>query len=93
MSEQTKPHMYYWVNDNGGFEWEILIEGVYETYPDGTSLVQDLAVTHYSQTKTIIDEDLVPAEIIAFAEALLEDTQTYVDIQKDYEEIYLEGQK
>ena len=87
MSETNKPHMYYWVFDNDGFEWEILIEGVYETYPDGTSLVQDLVVAHYSQTKTIIDEDLVPAEITEFAEALLEDTQTYVDIQKDYEEI------
>ena len=89
MSETNKPHMYYWVNDERGFEWEILIEGVYETYPDGTSLVQDLDVTHYSQNKIITDVSLVPAEIIAFAEALLEDTQTYVDIQKDYEEIGL----
>jgi hypothetical protein len=93
MSEQTKPHMYYWVDDEKGFEWEILIEGVYETYPDGNNIVADLDVAHYSQNKIITDASLVPAEILAFAEALLEDTQTYVDIQKDYEEIYLEGQK
>ena len=86
MSETNKPHMQYWVNDEMGFEWEILLEGVYESYPDGTSIVADLDVAHYSQTKTIIDEDLVPAEIIAFAESLLDDKDTYLEIQKDYEE-------
>jgi hypothetical protein len=93
MTEETKPHMYYWVNDNGGFEWEILLEGVYESYPDGNNIVADLDVAHYSQNKIITDASLVPAEIIAFAEALLDDKDTYLEIQKDYEEIYLEGQK
>jgi hypothetical protein len=91
----TRPSQCYWVNDEMGIEWRVLIEGDYETYPDGFSQVVDLEVISY--TKITVDENIlvetvvtnpnyVPQEIVDFAETLCEDTQTYKDVQESYEE-------
>ena len=91
----NKPHMFYWTKDEAGTEWEILLVGDYETFDDGDAIVSDLDVKHYAKTtidegitiKTIIDNpEYVPDEIVGFADALLDDKDTYLDIQKEYEE-------
>ena len=94
----NKPHMYYWTNDETGTEWEILLVGDYEVFEDGDAIVSELEVKHYAKTtidegikvKTYIDNFLyVPEEIVVFAETLLDDKDTYIDIQREYEK---EGQ-
>lgn len=77
--------MYYWVNDSMNREWEILIQGEYEAYPDGESVVTELEVVYYSLNNDKHSIDLVPQEIIDFAEMLMESPQTYIDMQRDYE--------
>lgn len=83
----AKPHMYYWTKDNIGREWRILLEGNYEEYEDGNNIVADLdAVEYYLTTNNeVYPLSRVPEEISGFAECLLDDGDTYLDIQKDYE--------
>ena len=91
----NKPHMYYWTKDEVGTEWEILLQGDYETFDDGDAIVSELEVVHYA--KRVTDEGItfltyvnnflyVPEEIVSFAETLMDDKNTYLDIQKEYEE-------
>ena len=87
-----KPYMYYWTKDDLDHEWRILIAGDYESYPDGDSIVVDLtAVEYYLMTDSkAYPEANVPDEITAFVEALLDDKDTYLEIQKSYEDDYCE---
>jgi len=94
-AKMNKPHMYYWTKDEVGTEWEILLVGDYEMFEDGDAIVSDLDVKHYAKItidegvkiKTYIDNpEYVPDEIVGFADTLLDDKDTYLDIQKDYEE-------
>jgi hypothetical protein len=87
--------MYYWTKDEVGTEWEILLVGDYEMFEDGDAIVSELEVKHYAKItidegikiKTYIDNpEYVPDEIVGFAEVLMDDKDTYLDIQKDYEE-------
>ena len=83
----TKPSMYYLTKDDLGHEWRILLQGEYEEYADGNNIVSELeAIEYYLMT----DEKAYPAthvpDVIAeFVEMLLDDKDTYVDIQKAYE--------
>jgi len=86
-----KPHMYYWTKDELNREWEILLEGEYEEYPDGNNIVADLDVTHYKLNKVIVPVGLVPQEVLDFAEMLLDSTDTYTDIQREWELVYKRG--
>lgn len=90
----SKPSMCYWVNDETGTEWEVLLEGDYETFDDGDAIVSELYVKHYAKitidegikVKIYIDNFLyVPEEIVVFAETLMDDKDTYIDIQREYE--------
>ena len=83
-----RPHMYYWVNDELGREWEVLLEGDYESYSDGGNIVSELDVTHYKLNKVIVPVGLVPQEVVDFAEMLLDSSDTYTDIQREYEMVY-----
>jgi hypothetical protein len=87
----NKPHMYYWTEDDLGHQWRILIQGEYESYPDGNNIVADLeAVEYFLMTdEKAYPETNVPDEITGFVESLLDDKDTYLDIQSGYEE---EGQ-
>ena len=87
-----RPHMYYWVNDELGREWEILLEGEYEEYPDGNNIVADLEVTHYKMDKVEVpDGTRLPQEVVDFVEMLFDSTDTYTDIQREYEMVYKRG--
>jgi len=81
----NRPHMYYWVKDELGREWRLLIEGDYESYPDGNNIVSELEITEYYLKGKIYNEASVPEEISAFGESLVEDVDTYKDIQREYE--------
>jgi hypothetical protein len=83
--------MYYWTKDDLDHEWRILIAGEYERYPDGNNIVADLeAVEYYLMTDSkAYPSTHVPDVILEFVEALLDDKDTYLDIQRGYEE---EGQ-
>jgi hypothetical protein len=84
--------MYYWVNDELGREWEILLEGEYEEYPDGNNIVADLEVTHYKMDKVEVpDGTRLPQEVVDFVEMLFDSTDTYTDIQREYEMVYKRG--
>jgi len=83
--------MYYWTKDELNREWEILLEGEYEEYPDGNNIVADLDVTHYKLNKVIVPVGLVPQEVLDFAEMLLDSTDTYTDIQREWELVYKRG--
>lgn len=83
-----KPHMYYWVNDKLGREWEILLEGEYEEYPDGNNIVADLEIVRYRLDKVVMLDGSIPQEVVDFAEALLDSPDTYTDIQREYEMVY-----
>ena len=83
-----KPHMYYWVNDELGREWEILLEGEYEEYPDGNNIVADLEIVRYRLNKVVMLDGSIPQEIVDFAEMLLDSSDTYTDIQREYEMVY-----
>ncbi len=86
-----KPHMYYWTKDELNREWEVLLEGEYEEYPDGNNIVADLDVTHYKLNKVIVPVGLVPQEVLDFAEMLLDSSDTYTDIQREWELVYKRG--
>ena len=87
-----RPHMYYWVNDELGREWEVLLEGEYEEYPDGNNIVADLYVVHYKLNKVEVpDGTRLPQEVVDFAEMLLDSSDTYTDIQREYEMVYKRG--
>lgn len=81
----NKPHMYYWTKDEADREWRILLVGEYESYPDGNNIVADLYVAEYYYNGKIYSEELVPDEISGFADSLLDDVDTYKDIQREYE--------
>ena len=83
-----RPHMYYWTKDELNREWEVLLEGDYESYADGGNIVSELDVTHYKLNKEIVAVDLVPQEVLDFAEMLLDSTDTYTDIQREWELVY-----
>lgn len=87
----TRPHMYYWTKDELNREWEVLLEGEYEEYPDGNNIVADLDVTHYKLNKVIVPVGLVPQEVLDFAEMLLDSSDTYTDIQREWELVYKRG--
>jgi hypothetical protein len=83
----TKPAMYYWTKDDLGHEWRILLQGEYEEYEDGNNIVTELEAT---ESYLMTDEKAYPAThtpdvIQDFVEALLDDKDTYVDIQRAYE--------
>ena len=84
----TNPHMYYWAKDSIGREWRILLVGIYEEYEDGNNIVADLDVDEYylMTNNEIYPLSRVPEEISGFVEALLDDKDTYLDIQREYEE-------
>ena len=81
------PHMYYWTKDDRGHEWRILLVGQYENYEDGNNIVSELyAAEYYSLTdEKTYPEEGVPDEISGFADSLLDDKDTYLDIQREYE--------
>jgi hypothetical protein len=79
------PHMYYWTKDEADREWRILLVGEYESYPDGNNIVADLYVAEYYYNGKTYSEELVPDEISGFADSLLDDKDTYLDIQREYE--------
>lgn len=85
-----KPHMYYWVKDNLGREWRVLVEGEYESYPDGNNIVSELTAVEYYLNEFffagIKREEEVPPEILGFIESVLDDHKTYTEIQREYEE-------
>ena len=90
----NRPSMCYWVNDETGTEWEILLVGDYETFDDGDAIVSELEVKHYAKIKTdeaitfktiITNPEYVPDEITGFADSLMDDKDTYIDIQREYE--------
>ena len=83
--------MYYWTKDELNREWEVLLEGEYEEYPDGNNIVADLDVTHYKLNKVIVPVGLVPQEVLDFAEMLLDSSDTYTDIQREWELVYKRG--
>ena len=88
----TKPHMYYWYEEENGTKWELLIEGDYEKYEDGTAGVVDLDVKYYAKVITegvvsLVHEENVPDEILGFAESLLDSPTTEIEIQQGYEEV------
>jgi len=84
----TKPKMYYWTKDSLGHEWRILLQGEYEEYPDGNNIVSDLeAIEYYLLTDDkAYPPTHVPDVISEFVEMLLDDKDTYVDVQRAYEE-------
>jgi len=86
-----KPHMYYWTKDNLDHEWRILLVGEYEKYEDGNNIVSELDVAEYwlVTDEKAYPETHVPDEISAFVDSLLDDKDTYIDIQREYEK---EGQ-
>jgi len=80
------PHMYYWTKDELDKEWRILLVGNYEKLEGGTAIVADLDVAEYWAEGEIYPPSRVPDEISGFVESLLEDKDTYIDIQREYEE-------
>jgi hypothetical protein len=80
------PHMYYWTKDELDREWRILLVGIYEKYEDGNNIVSELDVAEYWLEGEIYPPSRVPNEIRAFVEMLLDDKDTYTDIQREYEE-------
>lgn len=87
----NKPHMYYWTKDSLDHEWRILLVGDYETFEDGDAIVSELEVSEYwlVTDEKAYPETHVPDEIRAFADSLLDEKDTYIDIQREYEK---EGQ-
>jgi len=89
----TKPHMFYWYEDEEGSKWELLLEGEYEKYEDGNNIVSELYVKYYAKKKTsseievyvLIPEQEVPDEVLGFAEMLMDDHKTSLEIQREYE--------
>lgn len=83
--------MYYWTKDNLDHEWRILLVGEYEKYEDGNNIVSELDVAEYwlVTDEKAYPETHVPDEISGFVEMLLDDKDTYIDIQREYEK---EGQ-
>jgi hypothetical protein len=85
------PHMYYWTKDELGREWRILLVGIYEEYSDGDNIVADLDVAEYWLEGTIYNPADVPDEISGFVDSLLDSSDTYTDIQREYEMVYKRG--
>lgn len=83
--EGAQPHAFYSLDDKKGESWEILIEGDYEAYADGNDIVTDLRVGYYMTKGERVDESRVPAEILDFVEALMEDPNTYTEMVYNYE--------
>jgi hypothetical protein len=81
----NNPHMYYWTKDELDREWRILLVGIYEKYEDGNNIVSELDVAEYWLEGEIYNPADVPDEISGFAESLLDDKDTYLDIQREYE--------
>lgn len=81
----NKPHMYYWVKDELDREWRVLLVGIYEKFEDGTAIVSELDVVEYYLEGKIYTPTDVPDEISGFVESLLDDVDTYKDIQREYE--------
>ena len=83
--------MYYWIKDNLDHEWRVLLVGEYEKYEDGNNIVSELDVAEYwlVTDEKAYPETNVPDEIRAFVDSLLDDKDTYIDIQREYEK---EGQ-
>jgi len=89
----TKPHMFYWYEDGEGSKWELLLEGEYEAYEDGNNIVSELYVKYYAKKSTsseievyvFIPEQEVPDEVLGFAEMLMDDPNTYLEIRAGYE--------
>lgn len=84
----NNPHMYYWIKDDNGREWRLLLVGDYEKYEDGNNIVSELYVAEYWLCEgegIAIGENAAPIEIRAFGEALLDNKDTYLDIQREYE--------
>jgi len=83
----TNPHMYYWTKDELGHEWRILLVGIYEEYEDGNNIVSELDVAEYYLVtdNEIYPPSRVPDEIVGFAEVLMDDPTTYLEIRAGYE--------
>jgi DNA-binding ferritin-like protein (Dps family) len=81
--------MYYWVKDELDREWRVLLVGIYEKFEDGTAIVSELDVVEYYLEGKIYTPADVPDEITGFVDSLLDDKDTYIDIQREYEK---EGQ-
>ena len=79
------PHMYYWTKDSLDHEWRILLVGDYETFEDGDAIVSELDVAEYWLEGKIYTPTDVPDEITGFVDSLLDDKDTYIDIQREYE--------
>lgn len=92
----TKTVLGYFANDNLGREWRVTLQGEYESYPDGNNIVSELRPVEYFLTdgngtreSFNFPESEVPQEILDFVEALLDDKDTYLEVQANYEK----GQK
>lgn len=87
----NNPHMYYWTKDSLDHEWRVLLVGDYESFEDGDAIVSELEVSEYwlMSDEKAYPEEKVPDEIRAFVESLLDNKDTYIDIQREYEK---EGQ-
>ena len=83
------PHMYYWTKDSLDREWRVLLVGIYEKFEDGDAIVSELDVAEYWLEGKIYTPTDVPDEITGFADSLMDDKDTYIDIQREYEK---EGQ-
>lgn len=83
----TNPHMYYWTKDNLDHEWRVLLVGEYEEYEDGNNIVSELEVSEYylMTDAKAYPEANVPDEIVGFAETLMDDPNTYLEIRAGYE--------
>lgn len=77
--------MYYWTKDELDREWRVLLVGIYEKFEDGTAIVSELDVVEYYLEGKIYTPTDVPDEISGFVESLLDDVDTYKDIQREYE--------
>ena len=83
----SKPHTYISMDDENGKEWIVHLEGEYEPYPDGMSIVSDLLPKAYYEGEWHeVDEASVPIQVIELVEAVLDDKDIYLEVCREYEE-------
>jgi hypothetical protein len=80
--------MLYLVKDNDGDEWQIIIEFQIEEYPnDPTPYLAVEPVVSYQVAGVPITYGQVPMVITDWADTILEDGQTYLDVVESYVEL------
>ena len=89
MVDFEHPYMFVWFDSEDGHSYRVLLEGRYEYYPNGESIVCDVLPKGVERDginqESILEKDY-PDDVNGLIEAILEDRQTYLDMLEFHEQ-------